>query len=458
MQRMNALDAGMFFAENDTTPLQIGTVTVFEGPAPGHAELEREIFARLRFAPRCRQRVRTVPLRLAHPVWVDDRRFRMADHVRHVEAPAPGGPEELQELAGDVLGRRLDLTRSPWEVWLVEGLRDGRWALISKVHHCMVDGLAGIDLLGVLLDAGPGWSPADPRLWTPAPEPSGRAVVRSAVADRLKGLGRQAARLFLPALRDSITVAGAVPGYAARLTGPGASSLNGPTVPLRRWSRTSAGLDEVARIRRAFGGSVNDVALAATASGFRTLLAARGELTADSTVRALVPVSVRSADERGVLANRVSAVLADLPCGEPDPVRRLRLLREQMDGAKSADQAAGLDAFLQLLGGAPGLFSVAAHTALRLRQPLVHTIVTNVPGPSFPLYAMGRRMLEMDPYIPIVAGLRVSVGIVSYDGVLSFGITGDHDALPDLRTLCAGIRDGVDELVKEAARAAHPTA
>ncbi|MEU8120424.1 wax ester/triacylglycerol synthase family O-acyltransferase [Spirillospora sp. NPDC049024] len=457
MQRMNALDAGMFFAENDTTPLQIGTVTVFEGPAPGHAELEREIFARLRFAPRCRQRVRTVPLRLAHPVWVDDRRFRMADHVRHVEAPAPGGPEELQELAGDVLGRRLDLTRSPWEVWLVEGLRDGRWALISKVHHCMVDGLAGIDLLGVLLDAGPGWSPADPRLWTPAPEPSGRAVVRSAVADRLKGLGRQAARLFVPALRDSITVASAVPGYAARLSGPGASSLNGPTVPLRRWSRTSAGLDEVARIRRAFGGSVNDVALAATASGFRTLLAARGELTADSTVRALVPVSVRSADERGVLANRVSAVLADLPCGEPDPVRRLRLLREQMDGAKSADQAAGLDAFLQLLGGAPGLFSVAAHTALRLRQPLVHTIVTNVPGPSFPLYAMGRRMLEMDPYIPIVAGLRVSVGIVSYDGVLSFGITGDHDALPDLRTLCAGIRDGVDELLKEAARAAHPT-
>ncbi|WP_141576780.1 wax ester/triacylglycerol synthase family O-acyltransferase [Actinomadura sp. WMMA1423] len=456
MERMNSLDAGMFFAENDTTPLQIGTVTVFEGPAPGHAELVREIFARLRFAPRCRQRVRTVPLRLAHPVWVDDDRFRMADHVRHVEVPPPGGPGELEELASRVLGRRLDLTRSPWEVWLVEGLEGGRWALISKVHHCMVDGLAGIDLLAVLLDAGPGWSPADPRLWTPDPEPSGRAVVRGAVADRMRGLGRQAARLFLPALRDSMAVAGAVPGYAARLSGPGASSLNGPTVPLRRWSRTYAGLDEVTRIRRAFGGSVNDAALAATTSGFRALLAARGELTADSTVRALVPVSVRSPGERGVLANRVSAVLADLPCGVPDPVRRLRLLREQMDGAKSAHQAAGLEAFIQLLGGAPGLFSLAAHTALRLRQPLVHTIVTNVPGPSFPLYAMGRRMVEMDPYIPIVAGLRVSVGIVSYDGVLSFGVTGDHEALPDLRTLCAGIRDGVDELAGEAARTAHP--
>lgn len=452
MQRMNALDAGMFFAENDTTPLQIGTVTVFEGPAPGHAELVREIFARLRFAPRCRQRVRTVPLHLAHPVWIDDRGFRMADHVRHVEAPAPGGPDELQELAGRVLGRRLDLTRSPWEVWLVEGLRDGRWALISKVHHCMVDGLAGIDLLSVLLDAGPGWSPAGPRLWTPAPEPSGRAVVRGALADRLRGFGRQAARLFLPALRESITVAGAAPGYAARLTGPGASSLNGPTASPRRWSRTCAGLDEVDRIRRALGGSVNDVALAATASGFRSLLAARGVLTARSAVRALVPVSVRSPDERGILTNRVSAVLVDLPCGEPDPLRRLHLLREQMDGAKSADQAAGLDALLRLVGAAPGLLAVAARTAPRLRQPLVHTIVTNVPGPSFPLYALGRRMLEMDPYIPIAAGSRVSVGIVSYDGVLSFGITGDRDAVPDLPALCAGIREGVDELLKEAAR------
>ncbi|WP_171064616.1 WS/DGAT domain-containing protein [Actinomadura soli] len=205
---------------------------------------------------------------------------------------------------------------------------------------------------------------------------------------------------------------------------------------------------EVARIRCALGGSVNDVVLAAAASGFRDLLAARGMLTQDSVVRALVPVSVRPTSERGVLSNRVSAVLVDLPCGEADPLRRFRLIREQMDAWKTGGQAIGPDAFVNLLGAAPGVLAVAAHTALRLRQPLVHTIVTNVPGPPLPLYVMGRRMLELAPYIPIAVGLRISIGVVSYDGGLSFGVTADRDAVPDLGTLCAGICDGIDELLK----------
>lgn len=454
MQRMNALDAGMFFAENHTSPLQIGTVTVFEGPAPDYPGLVRQVFARLRLAPRCLQRVRTVPFNVAHPVWVDDTRFTIGDHVLHTTAPEPGGPEELHELAGHLLAPPLDLGRSPWQVWLVDGLAGGRWALICKVHHCMVDGLAGIDLLAVLLDTDPDWTPARPRVWMPEPEPSAAAVLRDGVMDGLKGFGRQAGRLFLPALRDAFAVAGAVPGYATRLTGSGAPALNGPTGPSRRWTRTYAGLDEVDRIRRTFGGSVNDVALAATARGFRDLLEARSLLGEESIVRAMVPVSVRSADERGVPSNRVSAVPVDLPCGEADPLRRLHLVRAQMDGLKSRDQAAGLDAFVKLFGGAPGLLAAAAHTALRLRQPLIHTIVTNVPGPAVPLYAMGRRMLEIDPYIPITAGLRIAVGVVSYDGALSFGLTGDHDAVPDLETLGAGIREGIDELLKEAAQAA----
>ncbi|TDC85842.1 wax ester/triacylglycerol synthase family O-acyltransferase [Actinomadura sp. 7K507] len=453
MQRMNALDAGMFFAENDTAPLQIGTVTVFEGPAPDYPDLVRQIFARLRLAPRCLQRVRTVPFHLAHPVWVDDQRFSVGDHVLRTLAAEPGGPEELRHLAGRILSGPLDLTRSPWEVWLVEGLADDRWALISKVHHCMVDGLAGIDLLGALLDTDPDWVPAQPRVWMPEPEPPAWAVLRGGIADRLKGFQRQATRLFLPVVRDSVSVAGAIPGYAARLAGSGMSSLNGPTGPRRRWSRAYAELDEVDRIRRTFGGSVNDVALAATAHGFRDLLDARGILDEKSVVRAMVPVSVRSSDERGVLSNRVSAVPVDLPCGEPDPLRRLQFVRAQMDDLKSRDQAAGLDAFLRLLGAAPGLLAAAAHTALRRRQPLIHTIVTNVPGPPIPLYVMGRRMLELDPYIPITAGVRISVGVVSYDGGLAFGLTGDHDAVPDLETLSAGIRDGIDELLKEAAQA-----
>ncbi|MCP9949000.1 wax ester/triacylglycerol synthase family O-acyltransferase [Actinomadura madurae] len=447
---MNALDAGMFFAENDTTPLQIGTVAVFEGPAPDHLDLVRQVFARLRLAPRCLQRVRTVPFHLAHPVWVDDRRFAMADHVLHTVVPEPGGPEELCDLAGRILERPLDLTRSPWEVWLVEGLAEDRWALICKVHHCMVDGLAGIDLMAVLLDTDPDWTPAPPRIWVPKPEPHAWTVLRGGVADRLKGFGRQATRLFLPALRDSVSVAGAVPGYVAQLAGPSTSALNGPAGTRRRWARTYVHMHDVDRIRRAFGGSVNDVVLAAVAHGFRDLLTARGMLDERSTVRAMVPVSVRSPDERGISSNRVSAVAVELPCAELDPHRRLRHVRTQMDGLKARDQAAGIDAFVRLLGAAPGLLAAAAHTALRLRQPLIQTIVTNVPGPSAPLYAMGRRMLEIDPYIPITAGVRISIGVVSYNGGLSFGITGDHDAFPDLNTLGSGIREGIDALLKEA--------
>ncbi|HEU5031420.1 MAG TPA: wax ester/triacylglycerol synthase domain-containing protein [Spirillospora sp.] len=398
MHRMNALDAGMFFAENDTTPLQIGSVTVFEGPAPHYPDLVRQVPARLPFAPRRLQRVRTVPLNFAHPVWVGDQHFAIEHHVRHTALPAPGGAHELHEMAARVLGRRLDLTRAPWELWLVDGLEGGRWAAITKVHHCMVEGIAGIDLLTVLLDADETWSPAEP-------------------------------------------------GYALRLAGAGAPTLNGPTVPRRRWCRERSGMDEIDRIRRAHGGSVNDVALAAVSRGFRALPASRGVLTEDSTVRALVPVSVRTPGERGQLSNRVSAALVDLPCGQDDPVRRLQLVREQMDGVKGGGRAAGPDALVRLIGGVPALLAVTAHTALRLRQPLVQTIVTNIPGPPFPLYAMGHRMVELAPYIPIVAGLRISIGVVSYDGALTFGLTGDHDAVRDLEVVSGGIRAGIDELL-----------
>ncbi|HEU5023492.1 MAG TPA: wax ester/triacylglycerol synthase family O-acyltransferase [Spirillospora sp.] len=455
---MNALDAGMFFAENATTPLQIGTVIIFDGPAPRYPDLARQVLARLPLAPRCLQRVRTVPLNLAHPLWVDDQRFAIEHHVHHTSLPAPGGARELHEMAARILAWRLDLTRSPWELWLIDGLEGGRWAAICKVHHCMVDGLAGIDLLTVLLDTDPACSPAEPEPWAPEPEPGSGALVRDGVVGALAGYGRQAVRLFYPALRDSATIARSVPFYAARLAGAGTPSLNGPIGPHRRWSRAHAGMDEIERIRRALGGSVNDVVLAAAARGFRDLLAGRGILTAESTVRALVPVSVRPPDERGRLSNRVSAALADLPCGEPDPVRRLERVREQMAGMKKGGRAAAPESFIRLIGGMPVLLALAARTALRLRQPMIQTIVTNIPGPQFPLFGMGHRMLELAPYIPIVGGARISIGVVSYDGGLTFGLTGDRDTVPDLEVLSAGIRAGIDELLLASDSVAAETA
>ena len=232
-----------------------------------------------------------------------------------------------------------------------------------------------------------------------------------------------------------------------RLTVPSASSLNGPIGPRRRWSWTTASLTDVKEIRNAHGGTVNDVVLAAITGGFRDLLAARGELADPVVVRSLVPVSVRGEDEHGALTNRVSAVLANLPVSEPDPLRRLTLLREQMDDVKRTHQAAGAELLTELLGfAAPTLLAVGARAAFELGQPLVQTVTTNVPGPRFPLYILGRKMVRAHPYVPIGDNVRASVAIFSYLDRFSFGVTGDYDAVPDIGVLTKGIKRGLAEL------------
>jgi WS/DGAT/MGAT family acyltransferase len=462
MQRMSGIDAGMFFAENETTPLQIASVSVFEGPAPTYGEFIRAVVARLVRLPRFRQRVRRVPLDLGRPVWIDDPHFQLLYHVRHTAVPAPGGPEELRNLAGRVLAHRLDLSRPLWEMWLVEGLTAGQWAIISKVHHCMVDGVGGSDLMTSLFDLGPE-VPAGSARHTeiPLPEvehqPSRPALVLGGLVDTTAEQLRQVARLPWVARDSTGAETGrfvrGLPGYARRIfSGRGAPSLNGPTSPHRRWSWTHADLTEARRISAAFGGTVNDVVLAAVARGFRDLLAARDVLDPDTVVRTMVPVSVRLPDERGTLTNRLSGVVVILPCGEADPVTRLRLVREQSEALKAGRQALGPEILITMLGLAPNVLAVAAHAALRMRQPLIHTITTNVPGPPVPLYAMGRRLVAIYPYVPLAAGIRVSTGLVSYLDTLYFGVTGDFDALPDLEVLTGGIRQGFDELAKTAAR------
>jgi WS/DGAT/MGAT family acyltransferase len=451
---MSGIDAGLFFAENDTRPLQIASVSVFDGPAPTYGEFVRAIVARLVGLPRFRQRVRRVPLDLGRPVWIDDPHFQLLYHVRHTAVPRPGGAEELRNLAGRVLGQRLDLSRPLWEMWLVEGLENGRWAIISKVHHCMVDGVGGSDLMTHLFDLDAEAAPVPDRPATiplpeAEPEPSWASLVLAGVTGTTVEQLRQVARLPYVARHSAATgrfVRG-LPGYARGLrAGRGAASLNGPTSPHRRWSWTEADLGEARRVGTLLGGTVNDLVLAAVTRGFRDLLADRDELSPDTVVRSLVPVSVRLPDERGALTNRVSAVLVSLPCGEPDPVRRHELIREQTAALKASHQAVGPTVLTRLLGLAPNVLAVAAHTALRVRQPYVHTITTHVPGPPVPLYAMGRRLAEIYPYVPLAAGIRVSTGIISYLDTLYFGVTGDFDAMPDLESLNRGIRRGFDEL------------
>ena len=348
-------------------------------------------------------------------------------------------------------------------MWLVEGLEEGRWAIISKVHHCMVDGVGGSDLMTGLFDLSPearspGGRPTAIPLPAAEPEPSRSALLLRAVAGTATEQVRQVVRLPCAVRRGArattVRFFRDLPAYVRRLgAGAGATSLNGPTSPHRRWSWAHADLDAARRAGEVLGGTVNDVVLAAVARGFRDLLAERHELGRDTVVRAMVPVSIRLPGEGGSLTNRVSAVLVSLPCGEPDPVRRLELIRGQSAALKESRQAVGPALAIRALGLVPTVLAVTAHAALRLRQPYVHTITTNVPGPSVPLYAMGRKLVAIYPYVPLAAGMRVSIGVVSYLDTLFFGVTADFDAMPDLETLTHGVRRGLDELATAAAGA-----
>ncbi|MFW3171184.1 WS/DGAT/MGAT family O-acyltransferase [Geodermatophilus sp. CPCC 206100] len=461
---MSPTDAGFYYAESENTPLHVGSVAVFEGPAPTYGDVVRLLLSKLALVPRYRQRVRTVPLQLGRPVWVDDPHFQILYHVRHTAVPSPGGDEQLRNLAGRVLGQRLDLAKPLWELYLVEGLENGRWALISKVHHCMVDGVAGTDLMQLMFDLTPDAPHPEPQDWVPQRGPSTLGVVAGAVQDavthplreltRLPGTGgvRQAARNAAKAGR---TLAAGAPSVAKQATTSTARSLNGPIGPHRRWAWTEAGFDELKGVRTALGGTVNDVVLSAITRGFRDLLDRRGSLSSGLVVRAMVPVSVRQAGERNTLDNRVSAVFVDLPVAEPDPVERLASVRRQMDDHKRLLQA--VDARSIIAMGdfvAPTLLALGVRAAVAASGVWYQAVTTNVPGPRVPLYVLGRRMCSAHAYVPIAGGARVSVGIFSYLDTMTFGINADFDAYPDVDVLSGGIRRGVDELVAAAGRAA----
>jgi diacylglycerol O-acyltransferase / wax synthase len=459
MERMSTQDAGFYFVEDENTPMHVGSVAVFEGPPPSYGDLVRLLMAKLGQVPRYRQRVRTVPLHLGRPVWTDDAHFEILYHVRHTAVPKPGGEEQLRNLAGRVFAQRLDLTKPLWEMYLVEGLADERWAIISKVHHCMVDGIAGWDLAALLLDASPDAETSTPSDWTPAAAPSTAGLMLSGLRDVVGAPWGQLTKV--PALaggllnRQQLLAFGrGLPANARRLGGRTPRSLNGASGPHRRWDWVQASLSEVKQIRTALGGTVNDVVLAAVTAGFRDLLTGRAELVDGQVVRSLVPVSVRAQAERGTLNNRVSAVLVNLPVGEADPERRLFQIRQQMDDIKNTRQAVGAEALTELAGfAAPTLLALGSRLTFRFPQPVMQTATTNVPGPRVPLYMFGRRMVEIHPYVPIGNNIRTAIGIFSYLDQLNFGINADFDSVPDIGVLSAGIRTGIDELLQRATQA-----
>ena len=462
---MSVQDAAFLDIENGNNPMHIGSVAVLEGPAPAYGDLVRLIAAKLPLVPRYRQKVRSAPVGLGRPVWVDDPHFQILYHIRRTAVPPPGGRDELRNLAGRVFAQLLDRSKPLWELWMVEGLENGRWAVISKVHHCMVDGVSATDLLTVTFDsADTPVAPAPTVEWTPDAEPgtfmlAAHGVLRT-VRDPLGRLRNITGALRVTAgSRTRLAEAAVLFRSLAEWGKRSATSLNGPIGPHRRWSWAEASLADVKTIRSGLGGTVNDVVLAAITAGFRALLEHRGEGLANRVVRTLVPVSVRAEAERGTYNNRVSGVFPGLPVSIADPAERLNAIAAQLAMLKKSKQAVAGDALVKLAGFAPPmLLSLGSRLAARTPQRALQTVTTNVPGPQFPLYLAGRRMDYSYPYVPIMGSIRISIAIFSYCGRLFFGITGDYDSVADIDVLRDGIEEGLRELVAAAGGASHSVA
>ena len=465
MERLSALDAEFLHVEDGVGHMHIAGACTFDDPPPELSELLDLVASKLHHIPRYRQRVRSVPLDLGRPVWADDPHFELGYHVRHTALPAPGDDAAFRTLVGRLMSQPLDRSRPLWETWLVEGLEGGRWALVFKVHHCMVDGIAGVGLLAQLLDLEPHPDREEPVPWTPEREPPGALKVLDAWQGAVRDLAGTVAGVPRALTKPEAAVQGVLDTArgllrtATSLALATPRSLGGEIGPHRTWAHSEASLADVKAVRRRFGGTVNDVVLAAVSGGYRALLESRGEDADDTVVRSLVPVSTRHEDQRGVTTNHVSMMLYELPVHVADPVERLELVIEQLGELKASHMVEAGDAVTRLGDLAPpmlmsGISRLVVRAMHRLPQRSVNTVTTNVPGPQFPLYCLGRRMTAYWPYVPITRGVRVGTAILSYDGVLSFGVTGDRATAPDVDVLARATTAEIAALLGRAGHAA----
>ncbi len=454
--RLSPLDVSFLYMETPTTAMHVGGVAIFQPPQGGfdYDRLVELITQRIALVPRYRQKVKFIPGRIANPVWVDDEDFDVTYHVRRSALPKPGTDAQLRELVGRLQSRQLDRHRPLWEIYLVEGLEGGRVGIITKTHHAMVDGVSAVDIGTVILDVTSEPREVPPDGWTPRHEPGAASLVVGAVTDLVKR-PTQAIDTARAAVGDAratagkaTTVASAVLSSVVSMARPAPSSpLNVAIGEQRRYGMAATDLDDYKRVRKAHGGTVNDVVLATVAGALRSWLLTRGEaVTPTTTIRAMVPVSVRTEGEQ--MGNRVSSYFVDLPVGEGNPVMRLHQVSFAMRGHKESGQSVGADALVQMSGFAPPtIHSLGARVASSFTRRLFNLVVTNVPGPQFPLYAAGARMLSMYPVVPLAKGQAVSCGLTSYDGGVFYGLNADRDAMADIDVLASLIEDSLSELV-----------
>ncbi len=471
-ERLGALDASFLGIEDGTCHMHVGAVLIFDA-APlrtpsGGIDIDRiraAIQGRLGLVPRFRQRLAYVPYERV-PIWVDDDRFRLAYHVRHTALPQPGDERVLKRLVGRIMSQPLDRKRPLWEMWVVEGLDGDRFALVSKTHHCMVDGISGADLMSVLLDATPDSGVGTPEPWKPAPPPSGARLVLDA-ALRRAAQPREALRAAVRAataplqrLRDvSEAAAGLADLFAPAFSPVSPTPLNVEVGPHRRFDWTAMKVADLKAVKSVLGGTLNDVVLATVSGALRAFFTRRGVDPDQLTIRALVPVSVRTEDERGALGNRVTQLNAPLPVDRADPVARLDAVRKALAGLKESRQALGGEVLTAISDWTvPNLLVQAVRLAARTRP--YNLVVTNVPGPQIPLYLQGARMRTAYPVVPLFENLALVVGLFSYDGGLFWGLNADWEQIPDLHDFVLALEGSFAELQRAAAgaepRAAAP--
>jgi diacylglycerol O-acyltransferase / wax synthase len=461
--RLTGLDSSFLHLERDSAHMHVAGCAVFSGSAPPYDDLVEAIEARLYLVPRYRQRLAFVPLGQGRPVWVDDPYFNLRYHVRHTALPRPGGDTELKRLAGRVFSQALDRSRPLWELWLVEGLAGGRFAVLTKTHHALVDGISGVDIATVLFDTSPDPVPvASPdQEWDARPLPSRAQLLADALLERatvpaevLRGV-RATLRGPRTVAKHAGTAVGSIGAFA--WTGMNAappSPFNHRIGPHRRFTWVEADLGQFKAIKNSLGGTVNDVVLTVVAGALGKYMRLHGRSTDGVGLKAMVPVSVRADIERGALGNRVAAMWATLPIGLADPVERLHTVSAEMIGVKQSGQAVGAEILTAVSGFAPPtIMSQAAR--LQARQRFFNLVVTNVPGPQFPLYLLGRELEAIYPMVPLAENTALGIAILSYNGQLNFGLVGDYDALADLETLADELRSSIDEL---AAAAGAPVA
>jgi diacylglycerol O-acyltransferase len=452
-KRLRVLDELFLHLEGPNTHMHVGAAVILEGPAPDYEEFIDSARKRLHQVPRFRQKLMTVPFGLGRPVWVDDTHFNIGYHIRHTAMPQPGDMAKLKRLTARIMSQALDRSKPLWEIWVAEGLTNDRWALISKTHHTLVDGISGVDIMSVLLDLTPEPQEVEAEPWRPAPEPTADHLLVDAVRERLTSPTE-----VVRSVRSVVMDPGNIPGRVAEagralgaflggsLDFAPASSLNQQVGPHRRFETFLVSLDDIKRIKNELGGTVNDVVLASVAGGLRHLMKARGENVEDLELRAMVPVSVRADHEQGALGNRVASIWAPLPVSEEDPIARLRFVSEKMKDLKSSGQAVGAQLLTSLGEFAPPTI-LAQAARLVARQRAFNLVVTNVPGPQFPLYCLGREIQEIYPVVPLSGNTTIGIALLSYNGTIGFGLLGDFDAAPDVGVLAEGIEKSIAELI-----------